>query len=124
MNPPSVSLLSDYSPTILGISLVFASIIMYTAVTKMLGLSSKNEFEVDDRVSLAAHPSRSKLLIAPLWQTVVITGGSDGMGKSVACQLAAKGANVVIVARTTSKLKAALEHIKVGLKFVLPGYWH
>lgn len=43
------------------------------------------------------------------------------MGKSVACQLAAKGANVVIVARTTSKLKAALEHIRVGLPFVFPG---
>jgi len=49
---------------------------------------------------------------------VVITGGSDGMGKSVACQLAAKGANVVIVARTTSKLKAAVETIKVGLVFI------
>lgn len=36
------------------------------------------------------------------------------MGKSVACQLAAKGANVVIVARTTSKLESALETIKVS----------
>lgn len=43
------------------------------------------------------------------------------MGKSVACQLAAKGANVVIVARTTSKLKVAVEHIKVRLPFVLRG---
>lgn len=36
------------------------------------------------------------------------------MGKTVACQLAAKGANVVIVARTTSKLQSALETIKVS----------
>lgn len=67
MNLPPVLLLSDYSPTTLGISFVFASIIMYTAVTKMLGLGSKNEFEVDDRVSLAAHPSRKNLLIVPFW---------------------------------------------------------
>lgn len=43
------------------------------------------------------------------------------MGRSVACQLAAKGANVVIVARTTSKLKAALETITVGFCSFLIG---
>lgn len=48
-------------------------------------------------------------------QTVVITGGSEGMGKEVAVQLAEKGANVVIVARTVKKLEAALESIKVRL---------
>lgn len=36
---------------------MFASIIMYTAVTKMLGLGSKNEFDVDDRVSLTDYIS-------------------------------------------------------------------
>lgn len=41
------------------------------------------------------------------------------MGKAVACQLAAKGANVVIVARTTSKLESALETIKVGVILTL-----
>lgn len=46
-------------------------------------------------------------------QTIVVTGGSDGMGKAVACQLAEKGANVVIVARTVQKLREALEAIKV-----------
>jgi len=48
-------------------------------------------------------------------QTVVITGGSEGMGKEVAVQLAEKGANVVIVARTVKKLEAAFESIKVRL---------
>jgi len=47
-------------------------------------------------------------------QTIVVTGGSDGMGKAVACQLAEKGANVVIVARTVHKLKEAVEAIKVN----------
>lgn len=37
------------------------------------------------------------------------------MGKEVAVQLAEKGANVVIVARTVKKLEAALESIKVRL---------
>lgn len=47
-------------------------------------------------------------------QTVVITGGSDGMGKAVALELSAKGANVVVVARTVSKLVAAVDEMKVG----------
>ncbi|KAJ5620022.1 hypothetical protein N7510_004006 [Penicillium lagena] len=58
----------------------------------MFGYKAKNEFVVENR-------------------TVVITGGSDGMGRAVAMQLAEKGANVVIVARTVSKLQAALEGI-------------
>lgn len=37
------------------------------------------------------------------------------MGKSLAKQLAKKGANVVIVARDVKKLEAALEEIKVRL---------
>lgn len=47
-------------------------------------------------------------------QTVIITGGSDGMGKAVALELSAKGANVVVVARTVSKLVAAVDEMKVG----------
>ena len=46
-------------------------------------------------------------------QTVIITGGSDGMGKSVAIQLAKKGANILIVARNVEKLQAALKEISV-----------
>ncbi|KAJ5482032.1 hypothetical protein N7475_000844 [Penicillium sp. IBT 31633x] len=46
-------------------------------------------------------------------QTVVITGGSDGMGKAVALQLAEKGANVIVVARTISKLMATVDDLKV-----------
>ena len=47
-------------------------------------------------------------------QTVVITGGSDGMGKAVALELSAKGANVAVVARTVSKLVTAVDEMKVG----------
>ncbi|KAI9713924.1 MAG: 3-dehydrosphinganine reductase [Bogoriella megaspora] len=55
-------------------------------------LSGKNKFPVDGR-------------------TILITGGSQGMGKEVAKILARKGANVVIVARDPKKLESALEYI-------------
>ncbi|KAI5308107.1 3-dehydrosphinganine reductase, partial [Ascosphaera atra] len=44
--------------------------------------------------------------------TVVVTGGSDGMGRSVAIQLARKGANVIVVARNKQKLAAIHEVLK------------
>ncbi|MCJ1478630.1 hypothetical protein MMC13_007311 [Lambiella insularis] len=44
-------------------------------------------------------------------RTVLITGGSQGMGKSVACLLARKGANIVIVARNVGKLEDAIRSI-------------
>uniref|UniRef100_A0A1B6FIX8 3-dehydrosphinganine reductase n=1 Tax=Cuerna arida TaxID=1464854 RepID=A0A1B6FIX8_9HEMI len=44
-------------------------------------------------------------------QHVVVTGGSSGIGKSVAIQAAARGANVTIIARDPNKLKSAKEEI-------------
>ncbi|KAI0396124.1 NAD(P)-binding protein [Xylariaceae sp. FL0594] len=54
----------------------------------------KNEFPVDGR-------------------TVLITGGSRGTGLAAACQLAAKGANVVIVARDRDRLLRGVESIRL-----------
>ena len=48
-----------------------------------------------------------------LAQTVVITGGSQGMGKAVGRLLAEKGANVIIVSRNAEKLQDALRYIRV-----------
>lgn len=45
-------------------------------------------------------------------QTVIVTGGSQGLGLSLAKVLAAKGAHVVIVAQTVSKLERALETVR------------
>lgn len=45
---------------------------------------------------------------------MVITGGSQGMGKAVGRLLAEKGANVIIVARNVAKLKDALKYISVS----------
>ncbi|KAH9909593.1 NAD(P)-binding protein [Xylariomycetidae sp. FL2044] len=56
---------------------------------------SKNEFHVDGR-------------------TVLITGGSKGLGLNAARQLAEKGANVIIVARDQS-------HLDKGIAFVSEG---
>ncbi|KAF9890298.1 3-dehydrosphinganine reductase [Aspergillus nanangensis] len=86
------SIVHGYSATTLGISVIFCGLLMY-AIGKMFGFGARNEFDVEGR-------------------TVVITGGSEGMGKAAACQLAAKGANVVIVARTVQKLQDALQDIK------------
>ncbi|KAI4174718.1 MAG: hypothetical protein LQ343_002089 [Gyalolechia ehrenbergii] len=47
-------------------------------------------------------------------RTVLLTGASLGMGRSVARLLAQKGANVVIVARNIQRLEEALEHITAG----------
>lgn len=45
-------------------------------------------------------------------QTAVITGGSQGLGLSVAKEFAKKGANVVIVAQSIPKLEKATNEIK------------
>ncbi|EAA66283.1 hypothetical protein AN1165.2 [Aspergillus nidulans FGSC A4] len=77
-------------------------------------LARENQFVVEGRVSLIVASVVSDLGITNKLglQTVVITGGSEGMGKAVACQLAQKGANIVIVARTLQKLEEAIEAIK------------
>lgn len=54
--------------------------------------SSPNQFEVRER-------------------TVLVTGGSQGLGLEVGKQLAAKGANIVIVARDKFKLEKAIKEI-------------
>ncbi|KKF93086.1 3-ketodihydrosphingosine reductase gsl-3 [Ceratocystis fimbriata CBS 114723] len=62
-----------------------------------MGIFSKNQFPVDGK-------------------TILITGGSEGMGLSVAKQLAAKGANIAIVARRKDKLEEALVQIKAAAR--------
>lgn len=47
-------------------------------------------------------------------KTVLLTGGSTGMGRGVAKILAQKGANIVIVARNQGRLAEALSYVKVS----------
>lgn len=100
----------------MALGLLWSSILLciLTAIftlDKMGFFKSKNHFPVEGRVSL--HLLLSTRLYLTTKQTVVVTGGSQGMGKAVAQLLAKKGANVVIVARTVRKLEAALKEIQV-----------
>lgn len=47
-------------------------------------------------------------------QTVLLTGASEGLGLSAARQLAAKGANVILVARNVQRLQEALAQVEVS----------
>ena len=47
-----------------------------------------------------------------LHKTVIVTGGSSGMGKYMAKRFAEKGANVVITGRNPEKLRTAKEEMK------------
>ncbi|KAL1952657.1 hypothetical protein VTO42DRAFT_4558 [Malbranchea cinnamomea] len=76
-------------------SAVAISILLVCTLAKMFGFGRRNHFPVKGK-------------------TVLITGGSEGMGRSVAIQLAQKGANVIIVSRSVAKLSAAMETIKAA----------
>ncbi len=47
-------------------------------------------------------------------QTALITGGSSGLGLEMAAQLAAKGYDLILVARDPAKLKAAQERLQTA----------
>lgn len=53
-------------------------------------------------------------------KTVWITGASDGIGKELAVQLAAKGARIVLTARNKEKLEAAKASLQGGGHVVFP----
>jgi 3-dehydrosphinganine reductase len=89
-------------------SLVFGFLLILPSI---MGLFGGNRFNVQGKVRFPLLAPDERMLT--LKQTVLITGASEGMGKSVAKQLAAKGANIIIVARNVATLKDALEEIKV-----------
>jgi short-subunit dehydrogenase len=47
-------------------------------------------------------------------RTVLITGGSSGIGEAAALQVGASGATVLLVARTEDKLKAVADEVKAA----------
>lgn len=71
----------------------------------------KNHFNVDGKVRQTCIPADAN---ADTGQTVVVTGGSQGMGRALARMLAQKGAHVAIVARNEAKLAEAFKYIAVS----------
>jgi 3-dehydrosphinganine reductase len=63
-------------------------------------------------ISLAMSFFSSKNYFPVSSRTIIVTGGSQGLGLAVACNLASKGANVVIVAQDTGKLERALSSVQ------------
>ncbi|OAA64296.1 3-ketosphinganine reductase [Niveomyces insectorum RCEF 264] len=49
-------------------------------------------------------------------KTVLVTGASEGMGRSAAQQLAAQGANVIVVARNAERLAEVVDECKSAAK--------
>lgn len=79
------------STVLLYCAITFTTLILL--ITSMSFLRSKNHFQVNNR-------------------TIIITGGSQGFGLSLAQQLSSKGANIVIVAQSIPKLESALASIQ------------
>ncbi|KAI0409845.1 NAD(P)-binding protein [Xylaria palmicola] len=84
------------------------------AVTKTWLLDRYTTFEVGQdkpvQVPMGAWFSKNDFPVEG--RTVVITGGSSGMGLAVGSKLAEMGANVVIVARNRDKLASAIQQIQ------------
>lgn len=86
-----------------------------------MSLFSGNQLLVDGKVSSTplAFPDGLRSPIVEeakltLVKTVLITGASEGMGLSAAKQLAAKGADVILVSRSGKKLEEALKTVTVS----------
>jgi 3-oxoacyl-[acyl-carrier protein] reductase len=45
-------------------------------------------------------------------QTVIVTGGSKGIGRAICLALAMEGANIIITARNESKIKEIVDKLK------------
>ncbi|KAJ4169939.1 3-dehydrosphinganine reductase [Fusarium falciforme] len=86
----------DFSSTTI-LSVLGASVATILFGTFIMGLFGGNKMPVEGK-------------------TVLLTGASEGMGLSVAEKLSAKGANIILVARSVGKLEAALAIVKAAAK--------
>lgn len=82
----------------------------------MGGAWSTNAFPVEGRVSTAPKHTRLDFFLSlgltDTDKTVLITGGSRGLGLEAGHQLAGKGANVILVARDEQRLQAGVEYLR------------
>lgn len=116
-----MSSLLDLVVSTLHLPAVFASPVVVSLVTGGLiafismGLfGRKNAFVVKDKVcTLFSHSRDSADPFFALFQHCYIGGGSEGLGLSLACQLAQRGAHVTIISRSQAKLDKALAQVEV-----------
>ncbi|KAI1082208.1 short-chain dehydrogenase [Whalleya microplaca] len=87
----------DYIPTSAWIPLAIAGLVALVSALTMGIFWSKNHMPVEGK-------------------TVLITGASEGMGRSAAQQMAAKGANVILVSRNIGKLEEAMAGVKAAAR--------
>ncbi|KAG5987099.1 hypothetical protein E4U43_005238 [Claviceps pusilla] len=80
------------APLLLAILTIFTALIALN-----MGFFRKNQLPVEGK-------------------TVLVTGASEGMGLSVAKQLSAKGANVILASRSIPKLEEALQVVKTAAR--------
>ncbi|KAI1212177.1 short-chain dehydrogenase [Annulohypoxylon truncatum] len=85
---------SPWTNTAIAILIV---LITTTTIVTMGAFSSKNQMPVEGK-------------------TILITGASEGMGRSAAIQLAAKGAHIILVSRSAAKLEAALADVRAAAR--------
>lgn len=71
--------------------------------------------------SMARYTSLMTLLHRPqancMFQTVLLTGASEGMGRCIALKLAAKGANIIAVARNADRLRQLIIDLEAVAKY-------
>ncbi|KAL8365975.1 hypothetical protein RB595_004654 [Gaeumannomyces hyphopodioides] len=87
---------SARNPSASAIALGSASVLGATVLA--MGLFRKNQMPVEGK-------------------TILLTGASEGMGRSAARQLAEKGANVIVVARNAARLEEAVGELRAAARF-------
>jgi 3-dehydrosphinganine reductase len=91
---------TEYSMAIennMPVALLLSCLCVVAGIATMTIFTRKNHFPIAGR-------------------TAIVTGGSQGMGLSIAKLLASRGANVVVVAQDVRKLEAAVAEIKSSAK--------
>jgi NADPH:quinone reductase-like Zn-dependent oxidoreductase len=111
-----VTVYTSMSSGLYWASAVLAVVIGIFALDIMGLFSWKNHLDVDGQVwHYIVDEMRWEYTEADIQlQTVLLTGGSSGMGRGVAKILAQKGANIVIVARNQERLAEALSYASVS----------
>jgi len=85
-----------------------------TSIFDFVWIAAAGLVAVAASFAMGLFTSSDKMLVDG--KTILITGASEGMGRSAAIQLAAKGANIIIVSRSVGKLDLALTDIKAAAR--------